>query len=784
MARPARTTALRSSAARRNAGAWLRLLGALLPLPLAAQGLPPPPESPAPAQRYEYDAHGNLQRVVRAPGAGDLGTTHLYDRLHRPVQSLDARNRSTQLGYDGRDALTQVTDPRSLVTRYARSGLGEVGALVSPDTGTATLGHDAAGNLLTRLDSRGVLATYSHDAMNRLTGIVYSHPELGVQRFGWTYDQVGAGFSHGIGRLTSVQYPAGGESFAHDAEGRVVRAVQTIVTTSATVTKAVGYGYDTAGRLTSITYPSGRVLGIVHGGGLPVALHLTAGTTTLPLVGDLSFQPSPGGAGPAQGWAWILSDGTGLRHDRSFDLYGRMVRYPLGGAVRDLRYDAADRITHYTHLEAASGTATAAAQALDQSFAYDELDRLTAVLTPQGSWAFGYDDNGNRTGTTYTPAGSTPRSRAYTVAPTSNRLLGLSSPARSMSHDAAGNTVSDLQGFVGYTAWHDAAGRLAQLESSVNGSTVETTQYGYNHEGLRVLKFPTSAQRCTGTPRTCTAQTPPRPTVYVHDTEGRLLGEYDGLTGAVRREYVWLGSMPLAFVDGSTSQHNVFYIHTDHLDTPRVVLDRQGRQRWSWMAEPFGNSAPVNNPLGLGAVTFNLRMPGQYFDRESGLLYNGWRVYDAGVGRYSQSDPIGLVGGINTYAYVENRPTMLSDPLGLDSMCGPGQMAVRDPRNPGGQVFVCRPHPTESQDRNTCVTGECAAGVPPTPKPNPTACEIECGIGSNDAAGRALVCKVVSEAGKAFGIPGIPLTLACKWVDKRICLKECKEREECPQVSR
>jgi RHS repeat-associated protein len=67
----------------------------------------------------------------------------------------------------------------------------------------------------------------------------------------------------------------------------------------------------------------------------------------------------------------------------------------------------------------------------------------------------------------------------------------------------------------------------------------------------------------------------------------------------------------------------------------------------------------------LGAFTCNLRFPGQYFDRETNLHYNYFRDYDPGIGRYVQSDPIGLVSGINTFGYVGGNPLSRSDPIGL-----------------------------------------------------------------------------------------------------------------------
>ena len=195
--------------------------------PVHAQ-LPAPPASPAPVVNLEYDAQGNPTRSIRAPGVAGLGlsTSHSYDRLQRLRQSTDARNGITRLDYNGREDLTQVTDPRGLVTQSPRNGLGDTTGLLSPDTGNASHSFDAAGNLKTRVDSRGVLATHSYDALNRLTSVVYTQPGQASQVQGWFYDQTGPAFGHGLGRLTSTSYPGGSAFYGYDALGRLGSVIQ------------------------------------------------------------------------------------------------------------------------------------------------------------------------------------------------------------------------------------------------------------------------------------------------------------------------------------------------------------------------------------------------------------------------------------------------------------------------------------------------------------------------------------------------------------------------------
>jgi len=129
------------------------------------------------------------------------------------------------------------------------------------------------------------------------------------------------------------------------------------------------------------------------------------------------------------------------------------------------------------------------------------------------------------------------------------------------------------------------------------------------------------------------------------------------------------------------------HIQPDHLGTPRKVIQTSNNTAiWDWpiLGNAFGEAAPNQDPDGNTAIfTLNLRFPGQYFDLETGLHYNYFRDYEAGTGRYVESDPIGLWAGLSTYSYVLSRPTKRIDPKGLFSVSAGGEAGFHIPGTGG-----------------------------------------------------------------------------------------------------
>ncbi|WP_417071333.1 RHS repeat domain-containing protein [Niveibacterium terrae] len=120
----------------------------------------------------------------------------------------------------------------------------------------------------------------------------------------------------------------------------------------------------------------------------------------------------------------------------------------------------------------------------------------------------------------------------------------------------------------------------------------------------------------------------------------------------------------------------------------------------------------------MGAYTYNPRFPGQVYDRESNLFQNWNRDYDPVVGRYVQSDPIGLEGGISTYAYVDGSPVVEFDESGL---------AGKIPRNFGRGVMPPEMPPVLSKDPGVESMKEALKGMIKCLSPIKN-CEAESGI--------------------------------------------------------
>lgn len=574
---------------------------------------------------FGYDVNGD-QNAVNAP----LGrnSSNLYDELRRLKQITDPASGITKFAYDAGDNLTSVTDPRNLVTSYTYSGFDDLKTQTSPDTGATTNTYDSGGNLDTSTDSRGAIADYAYDALNRVTSVSFTLGGVTDQTITYGYD---AGTNQN-GLLTSATDAQHALAWTYDSQGRVTGKGQTV----GGITLAIGYGFNSSGQLASRLLPSGASIAYGYNtNGELTSLTLNGSTT---ILDNITYDPF----GPVTGWSW----GNGTTASRDFDADGKVTQVDdaNGASLKTYSYDDAFRIT---------GVTDVGNSALSWTYGYDLLDRLNSATSSSVTQGWTYDANGNR----LTQTGSTPST--YTNSLTSNRVGSVSGAmARTYGYDAAGNTLS----YAGATFTYNHRGRMT---SASNAGTTAT--YTYNALGQRIRRA-TSAST----------------TIYVYDEAGHLVGEYTA-SGALIQETVWMGDTPVATLRPNGSGGVVlYYVHSDHLHTPRLVTDTSNNVRWRWDSDAFGATVPNENPSGLGMFEYNLRFPGQQYDAVAGLHYNYFRDYDPAVGRYVESDPIGLAGGLNTYGYVNANPVALSDPTGLV----PGRTGMSKSRECAGRVFT------------------------------------------------------------------------------------------------
>jgi len=547
---------------------------------------------------------------------------HAFDALNRLYQETDPNGHVTTTGYDGQNRPISVTDARSHVTSYVRDGFGDIIQQVSPDTGTTTMYYDALGDMTKKVDARGVETDYTYDTKGRV--LTRSISGTSAENVAFTYDTVVSGQSN-IDRLTQVSDPSGSTTFSNDALGRVSNEARTIQSQ----TYNTGFTYDAAGRVLTMTYPSGRIVTYTRNAVGQISAVKTKQTSGSASVTVLSGAAYKAFYGPLSGFTFGNNVVLAQTYDQDYRV--TTINAAMGAtAIQNLAYtyDAAGNI---------KTIADAIASARNQTFTYDYVNRVKTAVGLYGSQTYNYDAVGNRTSRV---VGST--TDTYATFGTSNRIntITTGSNVRSFTYLPTGQVSGDTRDpSDAYVYTYNQTGRLAS--AALNGSTVGT----YLVNGLE--------QRVAKTVGSTT-------THYIFDRFGHLLCEANGSTGAIQKEYIWLDDLLVAEIDDTGSSPVMYYVHTDHLGRPQKMTDATATVVWDGVFDPFGNVTSVT-----GSTTNLVMFPGQYYDSETQLSQNWNRDYDPTIGKYIQSDPIGLDGGINLYSYVGQNPLRYIDPQGL-----------------------------------------------------------------------------------------------------------------------
>ncbi|MBT0337219.1 RHS repeat-associated core domain-containing protein [Morganella morganii] len=395
------------------------------------------------------------------------------------------------------------------------------------------------------------------------------------------------------------------------------------------------------------------------------------------------------GSGHLQQMNWRERGKQTVLAEYSRDRLHRETNRLSGGLDQRTEYDSSGRITAQIARLANSTRVTAAT--IDKRYTWDKHNNLT-----ERSVSYGQTDSPATQGHwhyetyRYDPLGQlTRRLNGF-----SEELFLYDEAANLLGHQrqvAFNNQVTTSEEY-DYT--YDGFGRMAQrrirdsavcqhyhydAEHRITAVTFEhdpqgnqRAEYDYDILGRRTGKRvwqSAQAQRLKQSPE----NREPEETVQFCWNGLRLAGEKSSKSAHLTLHYVYnSGSYnPLARIESfdhpEKQSTDISYYHIALNGLPEEVTDSQGRIIWHGDYSLWGKLKREQHPAPGFRGQQNLRFQGQYFDRETGLHYNTFRYYAPDAGRFTQQDPIGLMGGLNLYQYAPN-PVGWVDPWGL--MCG------------------------------------------------------------------------------------------------------------------
>jgi len=575
-------------------------------------------EYPTFTRVYDYDLRGRLKEKTDIAGDTRSTETYTYDKGGRLIAYTDANNRLTRLQYNDLDRLIASTDPLGGVTRFAYDQLGDVTSVIDAKGQETRFAYDATGRKIEELRPSGSRLSYRYDASGRL-----------VERMDAEGRQVTYLYNDSSGYLDGYMVKKGRDSapgqsvhFSYDKQGNLAGYDDGITRGS--------YAYDLLGRMTreqvnygaftasdsSTYYANGLTKSFTGPDNLPATYRYNAinrlSEIVIDTVGAITFSD----------YKWLQPRQINLPGIKQLDRYDGLLRL-IGrtsktdtASVLDLsyRYNAAGNIVHRQ-----SGKES-------HAYSYDNLQRLTGVAKDgKPSEEFSYDPVGNRL---------TSNKTSYSYE-NGNQLSTVDGTR--YGYDKNGNTISKVSNHEQTNFGYDLEDRLSQVTR--NGVTAH---YLYDPFGRRIAK-----------------EVNGKKTWYFYSEQG-LTAEFNA-EGKLTASYAYKPDSPWTTDPLMLTRDGKHYFYqNDNLGTPQRLIDSQSKVVWQASYDPFGGAHIVTEQ-----VTNNLRLPGQYFDAETGLYYNWHRFYDPVTGRYVSADPIGLDGGINLYAYVGGDPVNWQDPAGL-----------------------------------------------------------------------------------------------------------------------